>query len=102
VRELRKFVKESVSDVRDLIAGKYSNAAAVRQELARHIDEIILLPVGERGVVRYKGKWDLIGSTDGAEGPTRTERPGLISSSRWRHEPDIRHFAVQDSPVASL
>jgi hypothetical protein len=84
VRELRKFVKESVSDVRDLIVGKYSNAAAVRQELARHIGEIILLPVGERGVVRYKGKWDLIGSTDGAEGQNRTAYAGLFRAALYR------------------
>jgi site-specific DNA recombinase len=68
---LRKFVRESLADVRQLIAGKHSNPALVRQELARHIDSITLLPEGD-GVVRYKGNWKLLGSglgySDGAEG----------------------------------
>jgi hypothetical protein len=63
---LRKFVKESMGDIRGLLAGKHANPAIVRQELARHIDSITLLPEGEE--IRYKGQWKLLGCTDGAEG----------------------------------
>lgn len=69
---LRKFVREGVSDIRVLLAGKHSNPAVVRQELARHIDTITLLPDGKGDSVTYKGRWKLLGSalgyTDGAEG----------------------------------
>jgi site-specific DNA recombinase len=69
---LRKFVRESLAEVRELIAGKHSNPALVRQELARHIDSITLLPEGDGKTVRYKGNWKLLGSglgyTECAEG----------------------------------
>ncbi|MGO9589036.1 MAG: recombinase family protein [Candidatus Acidiferrales bacterium] len=66
VGDLRKFVKEGVADIRELLAGKHSNPARVRQELARHIDTITLLPEG--GAVRYKGSWKLLGYRECAEG----------------------------------
>ncbi len=63
---LRKFVREGVADVRELLAGKHGKPAVVRQELFRHIDAITLLPEGEE--IRYKGSWKLLGSISGAEG----------------------------------
>lgn len=63
---LRKFVREGVSDIRELLAGKHSQPAVVRQELFRHIDAITLLPEGEE--IRYKGNWKLLGDISGAEG----------------------------------
>lgn len=72
VRNLRKFVKESLGDVRELIAGKYSNPAATRMHLSRHIKDIVVSPEGE--MIRYKGKWNLLGGTDGAGGPDCTTR----------------------------
>jgi len=61
---LRKFVKESLRDIRELIGGKHTNAAVVRQELARHIDAITLLPDDDGASVKYKGKWHLVGNAE--------------------------------------
>ncbi|MGC2506629.1 MAG: hypothetical protein WA369_08215 [Candidatus Acidiferrales bacterium] len=66
IGDLRKFVREGIGDIRELLAGKRAKPAIVRQELARHIDSITLYPEGEQ--VRYKGAWKLLGYTDGAEG----------------------------------
>jgi site-specific DNA recombinase len=63
---LRKFVREGLGDIRELLSGKHSNTFAVRQELARHVDSITLLPDGD--AIRYKGKWKLLRDRDGAEG----------------------------------
>lgn len=60
---LRKFVREGVSDIRELLAGKHAQPALVRQELAKHIDAITLLPDG-KGNVRYKGEWKILGSAN--------------------------------------
>ncbi|MFZ3201345.1 MAG: hypothetical protein WA175_09345 [Candidatus Acidiferrales bacterium] len=49
----RKFVKESMGDIRALLTGKHASPAAVRQELARHIDSITLLPDGKGDAIRY-------------------------------------------------
>lgn len=64
---LRKFVKGSLGDIRGLLAGKHSNPAIVRQELARHIDAITLLPDGKDSV-HYKGQWKVLGEVECAEG----------------------------------
>ncbi|MGH9715633.1 MAG: recombinase family protein [Candidatus Acidiferrales bacterium] len=68
VQDLRKFVRESVAQVRELIAGQHGNPSIVRAELGRHVDAITLLPDGE--TIRYKGNWKVLGAgyTDGAEG----------------------------------
>jgi hypothetical protein len=66
VQGLRRFVKEGLADIRGLLAGKHSNTFRVRQELARHIDAITLLPEGD--AVRYKGQWKLLGEGGCAEG----------------------------------
>lgn len=68
VKELRRFVRESVADMRDLLTGKHAAPAIIRQELSRHIDCITLLPEGES--VKYQGKWRLLGQPyrGGAEG----------------------------------
>ncbi len=65
---LRKFVRESLGDIRTLLAGKHANPSAVRQELQRHIDVITLLPDGKGDSIRYKGKWKLLGDRECAEG----------------------------------
>ena len=57
----------------DLSAGKHANTAIVKQEPRRRIDEITLLPEGDGAMIRYKGKWALLGYTDGAEGGNRTQ-----------------------------
>ncbi|MGC2330594.1 MAG: recombinase family protein [Candidatus Acidiferrales bacterium] len=71
IGDLRKFVRDGVRDIRGLLAGKHSQPARVRQELAKHIDAIMLLPDG-KGDVRYKGQWKMLGnsrvSIGGAEG----------------------------------
>ena len=60
---LRKFIREGVGDIRELLAGKHAQPALVRQELAKHIDAITLLPDG-KGNVRYKGNFKLLGSAN--------------------------------------
>jgi hypothetical protein len=72
---LRKFVPQSVGDTRVLLAGKHANPAIIRQELARHIDSITVLPEGEGKEIRYKGEWKLLGDISGAEGGNCTTRP---------------------------
>lgn len=67
VRNLRKFVESSISDVRSLLAGKHANPAATRMALSKHIGEIVMLP-DEGQAVKYRGKWKLLGNWDGAEG----------------------------------
>ena len=84
VSGLRKFVKEELGKVRKLIAGKYGNPGAVRAELARHIECITLYPEGERGKIRYKGTWKLLGDTGGAEGQNRTGYAGLFRAALYR------------------
>ncbi len=61
VSGLRKFVKENLRDIRALIAGKRGNPFVVRQELAKHIESIMLLPEGEGREIRYKGSWKVLG-----------------------------------------
>jgi hypothetical protein len=70
---LRKFVRESLADVRALLAGKHSNPTLVRQELARHIDAITLTTEGKIGI-SYKGRGKVLGDTECAEGRNSTER----------------------------
>jgi Skp family chaperone for outer membrane proteins len=70
---LRKFVKESLGDIRELLTGKHANTSPVKGELARHIEGITLLPEGDNEI-RYKGQWKLLGGTECAEGPDRTQR----------------------------
>ena len=67
VRSLRQFVRASLGNVRELLAGKYANTAAVRMELAKHVDSILILPE-EGGAIKYKGKWKLLGDRECAEG----------------------------------
>jgi site-specific DNA recombinase len=71
VTGLRKFVRESLVDIRELLTAKHNNTAILKRELARHIDAITLLPNGKRDI-QYKGQWKLLGKsvrdTGGAEG----------------------------------
>jgi hypothetical protein len=85
VSGLRRFVKESIRDIRSLIAGKHGNPAAVRREFARHIESITLMPEGEGRTIRYLGKWNpLGGDTDGAEGQNRTGYAGLFRAALYQ------------------
>ena len=68
VRNLRKFVESSMGDVRSLLAGKHANAAATRMALAKHVQEVVLLPEDEGQAIKYRGKWKLLGNSSGAEG----------------------------------
>jgi hypothetical protein len=68
IGDLRKFVRKGVSDIRELLAGKHSQPARVRQELARHIDTITLNPDAQGDAIRYKGQWKLLRDRGGAEG----------------------------------
>ena len=68
VRNLRLFVETSISGVRELLAGKRGNVAATRMALAKHVQEIVLLPETEGPAIEYQGNWMLLGSWDGAEG----------------------------------
>ena len=69
VRGLRRFVTLSLADVRELLAGKHANPSRLKQELARHIDSIMLFPEGDKRIT-YKGTWRLLGAggSSGAEG----------------------------------
>jgi site-specific DNA recombinase len=71
VAGLRRFVRDSLGDIRQLLTGKHSNTLGVRQELARHIDSITPMPDGDG--IRYKGEWKLLGNRDGAEGGNCTK-----------------------------
>jgi site-specific DNA recombinase len=81
---LRKFVKEGVGDIRGLLASKHANPAAIRQELARHIDVITLSPTGKGDAISYKGKWKLLGDRGCAEGQNRTAYAGLFRAALYR------------------
>jgi site-specific DNA recombinase len=82
LRDLRRFVTESLSDVRTLISGEHSNVSAVRMELARHIQSIMIEPKGER--IRYVGKWHVLGNSECAEGQNRTAYAGLFRAALYR------------------
>ncbi len=73
VSGLRKFVEHNLRHIRRLISGKYGNPAAVRQELAKHIESITLLPEGNGGAIKYKGQWKLLGDMECAEGGNRSQ-----------------------------
>lgn len=68
VIDLRKFVRETVRDVREVLAGKHNNPAVIRQKLASHIEAITLHPAKKGAAIRYKGAFRLLGGTGGAEG----------------------------------
>ena len=59
--DLRKFVREGVCDIRELLAGKHPQLARVRQELARHMHVITLRPHAQGDPIRYKRQWKLLG-----------------------------------------
>ena len=82
---LQKFVRESLRDIRQLIAAKHANPAIVRQELARHIDAITLLPNGKKAV-SYRGNWRVLGAgyRECAEGQNRTAYAGLFRAALYR------------------
>ena len=85
VRNLRKFVLENLSDLRALLSVR-ADAVAMRMELAKHIDSIVLEP-GDGETIRYKGEWDLLGnggSMDGAEGQNRTGYAGLFRAALYQ------------------
>jgi site-specific DNA recombinase len=69
VNGVRRFVRLSLGEIRELLAGKHANSARLKQELAQHIDAITLYPEGGKEI-SYKGKWTLVGAggVDGAEG----------------------------------
>jgi site-specific DNA recombinase len=82
LRDLRRFVTVSLSDVRALISGKHSNVSAVRMELSRHVQSIMIEPEGDR--IRYLGKWDVLGNSECAEGQNRTAYAGLFRAALYR------------------
>jgi hypothetical protein len=84
VSGLRKVVEHNLRHIRRLITGEYSNQAVVRQELAKHIESITLMPEGKAGEIRYKGSWKLLGDTDGAEGQNRTGYAGLFRAALYQ------------------
>jgi hypothetical protein len=62
VTGLRKFVRESLRDIRELLTAKHNSTAILKRELAEHIDAITLLPNGKRDI-QYKGQWKLLGKS---------------------------------------
>jgi hypothetical protein len=74
VRNLRKFVEARMGGIRSLLAAKHTTLTAPRMALGKHVEEIVLLPDGDRPAIKYRGKWKLLGSSDGAEGGNRTQR----------------------------
>lgn len=57
---LRKLVRGSLGDIRELLSSKHAIPAIVRQELTKHVEVITLLPDGKDSV-RYKGNWKILG-----------------------------------------
>jgi hypothetical protein len=84
VHGLRKFVKEGLRDIRELIVGKHGNPVAVRREFARHIESITLSPEADGREVHYRGSWKLLGDRDGAEGQNRTGYAGLFRAALYQ------------------
>jgi site-specific DNA recombinase len=85
VAGLRKFVRESVQEVRGLLVSKHGNPAVIREHLARHIEAITLLPNGKESV-SYRGKWRVLGTgyRECAEGQNRTAYAGLFRAALYR------------------
>ena len=52
-------VHTQIRDLRKLLSSG-DNAAAMRMELAKHVEEIVISQEGG-GAIKYKGKWDLLG-----------------------------------------
>ena len=59
IEELRRFAHSRLGDVRRLL---YSDVSRARQELARHVNEIVLRPEAKAGKRYYmaSGQWNLI------------------------------------------
>ncbi len=62
---------------------------AMRMELAKHVQEIVITREKAAGAIKYKGKWDLLGtgtlrSWDGAEGQNRTGYAGLFRAALYQ------------------
>ena len=77
--QIEKFIRERFADLRRLSS---KNAIAAKAELARHCDSIWVTP--EKDGYALSGNWNLAaGRSDGAGGPSFTERP-LILEFKWR------------------
>ena len=63
----------NLGHIRRLITGEYGNPMVVRQELAKHIESITLMPEGKAGAIEYRGNWKLLGDISGAEGGSRSQ-----------------------------
>ncbi len=61
IRDLRKFVEVNLQGLRELLSSG-DNALAMRMELAKHVQEIVVSQE-EEGEIKYKRKWDLLGDT---------------------------------------
>ena len=59
IRDLRRFVESNLSDLRKLLSSG-DNALAMRMELAKHVQEVVILRE-DGGAIKYNGKWDLLG-----------------------------------------
>ena len=81
---LRKFVEHNLRHIRRLITREYGNPTVVRQELAKHIESITLMPEGKAGEIRYRGNWKLLGDISGAEGQNRTGYAGLFRAALYQ------------------
>jgi hypothetical protein len=53
IRDLRKFITESMANVRKLLAGPHTHIAAARMALADHVNEIVRSP-GDGRAMRYR------------------------------------------------
>jgi hypothetical protein len=65
-------------------------ALAMRMELSRDIQEIVITPGESTGEIKYKGKWDLLGDGNElrnrgcAEGQNRTGYAGLFRAALYQ------------------
>jgi hypothetical protein len=84
VSGLRKFVEHNLRHIRRLITREHGNPTVVRQELAKHIESITLMPEGKAGEIRYRGNWKLLGDISGAEGQNRTGYAGLFRAALYQ------------------
>ena len=69
-REIEEFVQKRLQDIRGLL---FADVPRAKVELSKHCTAITLTPEGS--TFRIAGDWNLLGGrSDGAGGPTRTDR----------------------------
>jgi hypothetical protein len=63
-----------MANIRSLLTGPHADIGATRMAIAKHVEEIVLLPEGQGQAIKYKGSWKLLGNVEYAEGGNYTTR----------------------------